>query len=527
MGRGTIGREFKLNLDGYLAIERSWVPQIVEAVELLRAGGLQAVEAQRGEPLEDSYNVQVRDGVAVIPITGPIFRYFPWLSYYFGGTSVTQLARDFNTALNDPRVHSILFEVNSPGGEVTGVNELARMIFAARGKKPMTARVGGMCCSAAYWIASACGDMVIDPTAQLGSIGVYASFLDTKKFDQKYGFREFKIISDDSPDKCPDPATAAGEKLIKTRINALCKVFVESVAEFRDVTTEKVLADFGRGDVRVGEYAIEAGLADRFGSLEETIASLAEAHGPAKSKGYTGALYDDGAVARVDAPDLTRAAEGENDDEDEQPTCPEHPDGCPDGKQCEKATEDTQVSAHAPVTTQLQEGTTEMPTATEEKPSGAANASQPTVEQLMAQINALTEQNAQQVAAAKASEERVAKLESEARTSRLQGLAANFAGDRAVKVGLMEKLATAFGEESEELKAYVTDQNAQAEQLRAGGVFRENGSSAGQSDTSAEGQLNTIAVKIKEGEKVTDEKAFTLACERNKELYSKYLQEQQ
>lgn len=522
---------------GDLAIERSWIPQIFAAAELIQAGGPQAVEAQRGESLDYSYNVTVREGVAVIPITGPISRYHSWLYYYFRGTSIDQLARDFNTALNDPRVHSILFEVNSPGGEVTGVNELARMIFAARGKKPMTARVGGMCCSAAYWIAAACGDVVIDETAQLGSIGVFASFLDTKKFDQKFGFREFKIISDDSPDKCPDPASPEGEKLIKARLNALCDVFVASVAEFRDVTPEKVRSDFGRGDVRVGEHAVEAGLADRFGSFEETIAALAEAHGPAKGSGYTGALHEEGTGGPVNqalaesAPGYAERAgalgERADTDEDELPTCTEHPDGCPDGEPCGKAGgAEAEVSAHAPVTTQLKEGTTEMSLQTE-KPSGAAAASQPTIEQLQAQLAALTAENVQRAEEARAASDRVARLEAEARTGRLNGLAANFAGDKAAKVTLMEKLVTAFGEESDELRAYVADQNAAAEQLRAGGVFAETGSSAATaSEKSALGQLNAAAAKIAADEKVTPEKAFMLACERNPALYAKYNDEQ-
>lgn len=529
MALSDLTRDFRFAGNNDLAIDPRWIPQILDAAELLRTGGPQAVEAQRGEPLEYAYNVSIRDGVAIIPITGPIFRYHSWLYYFFGGTSVGLLARDFNAALNDPRVHSIIFEVNSPGGEVTGINELARMIFAARGRKPMTARVGGMCCSAAYWIASACGDIVIDETAQLGSIGVYASFIDTKKFDAKYGFREFKIISDDSPDKCPDPASPAGEKLIKARLNALCDVFIASVAEFRDVTPEKVRADFGKGDVRVGEHAIEAGLADGFGSLEETIAALAEAHGPAKGTGFTGALYAQDVIAGG-SPDLIfRAAEEEEEsvDEDEPETCPDHPDGCPDGEPCQKAAgTEIDVSAHAPVTTQPKEGTPEMATATEEKPSGATNASQPTIEQLLAQVQTLSSRLETSETARAESDKRVESLETSARTNRLSTLAKDFAGDINAKVGFMEKLAAAFGEGSDELKAYVTEQNAHAEQLRASGLFKENGSSNSSTAATATDQLMGKVKALRDtNPQLSEAEAQQRVFAENPGLYEAYMGE--
>lgn len=529
MTQDTLDRTLGLAGIGDLAIEPSWIPQILTAAELARAGAPQAVEAQRGESLENTYNVRVRDGVAIIPITGPIFRYPSWLTYYFRGTSITELTRDFYAALTDTRVHSIIFEVNSPGGEVTGVNELARMIFNARGVKPMTARVGGTCCSAAYWIASACGDVVIDETAQLGSIGVYASFLDTKKFDQKYGFREFKIISDDSPDKCPDPSTPAGEKLIKTRLNALCKVFVESVAEFRDVTPEKVRSDFGRGDVRVGEYAVEAGLADRFGSHEETVAALAAAHGPARGGGFTGALdtglnnhataEPGGGVPSTEA-EAAAVAPQSAATEEEPETCPEHPDGCPGDSPC--ATSAGAVnSALTPVT--HSEGETHMATQGAPAADGTAQA---TIQQLQEQLRTLQTRDEQREAAMQAAHSRVASLEAEARTGRLKGLASNFTGDMQAKLGLMEKLAATFGEGSDELKAYVADQNALAEQVRAGGLFTEQGSAAGAATpATAEAKLHAEALRIAEANGLTYAQAYAKAVEANPALYNQHVEE--
>src|SRR5687768_16556075 len=89
---------------------------------------LRAVEAERGERLEYTWNTRIRDGVAVIPVTGPISPVMDVFTYYSGGTSIARLATDFNAVLNDPRVDAILFKVNSPGGAVDDVSPMARMI---------------------------------------------------------------------------------------------------------------------------------------------------------------------------------------------------------------------------------------------------------------------------------------------------------------------------------------------------------------------------------------------------------------
>ena len=517
-------------VNGDWAIEPEWIPRILEIAGREHAG-LQAVQAERGEDLEYTYTATIRDGVAIIPITGPIFRYANLFSYYSGGTSVSLIARDFNACLNDPRVDSILFEINSPGGEVTGINELAEMIYKARGRKPITARVGGHGCSAAYWILSACGDVVIDETAALGSIGVYAAFRDTSKRDAKEGVREIKIISNQSPDKAHDPASAKGAEKIQARVDQLAQIFIEKVARNRDVTVEKVLADFGQGDVLLGEDAVAAGLADRLGSFEETLAELAAAHGPARGGGFTGALHAEEGETVTDEPrgdvhaspearDTPPRLEGQEDAapvEEESPTCPEHPDGCPEGEPCEEEAN----SAHAPVT--QDRGETDM---ADENKSGAAGTAQPTIEQLQTELKALQARDQQRDAEMKAAGERVATLEAEARTGRLRALAAGFSGTVSEKVSFMEKLAASFGEDSDELEAYVTDQNALAEQVRAGGVFNENGSGAnGAGEATAAAKLHAEAVRIAETNNLPYAQAYLKAVEANPALYDQHVAE--
>jgi ClpP class serine protease len=234
-----------------------------------RQADLEAVETQRGEPLQNTYGVEMRGDTAVIPISGPIFRYANLFTAISGGTSIQLLARDFASAVKNPDVKAILLNIDSPGGEVNGTNELANMIFAARGQKPVWAYVGGTGASAAYWIASAAERVIADDTAMVGSIGVIAAM----PIDDEEG--EVTFVSSQSPNKRPDPTTEGGAATIQATIDALAQVFVDTVARNRGVAADTVLTSFGQGGVFVGSAAVQAGLVDSLGSFEGTLAEIA------------------------------------------------------------------------------------------------------------------------------------------------------------------------------------------------------------------------------------------------------------
>ncbi len=99
----------------------------------------EAVAAKLGRQLQNSYNATERDGVAIIPVTGPLFRYANIFTAISGASSYELIARDFMSALENPQISSIILDIDSPGGEVNGVSELASMIFEARGTKPIIA----------------------------------------------------------------------------------------------------------------------------------------------------------------------------------------------------------------------------------------------------------------------------------------------------------------------------------------------------------------------------------------------------
>ncbi len=231
----------------------------------------EAVAAKLGRQLQNSYNATERDGVAIIPVTGPLFRYANIFTAISGASSYELIARDFMSALENPQISSIILDIDSPGGEVNGVSELASMIFDARGTKPVIAYASGDAASGAYWIASAADEIVVSETSALGSIGVVGIY---RGKAAKESTETVEIVSSQSPHKRLDPMSDDGRAKLQTRIDAMADVFVSTIARNRDVTADHVLEHYGGGDVMIGAQAVNAGLADRIGSLERLITEL-------------------------------------------------------------------------------------------------------------------------------------------------------------------------------------------------------------------------------------------------------------
>ena len=234
-----------------------------------------AVAKQLGRPLENTYDVTIRNGVAILPMQGPLFRYANLFTAISGATSYDMLARDFAAAVDNPKVTAILLNIDSPGGEANGVSEFADQIAAARGKKPIVAYVGGLGASAAYWLASAADEIVISDTSLLGSIGTVMSVTDSRERDAKAGVKRYEVVSSQSPFKRTDIATDEGRTRMQGLVDSLSDVFVSKVASNRGIDAETVLKNYGQGDVLVGQAAVNAGLADRIGSFEGVLAELA------------------------------------------------------------------------------------------------------------------------------------------------------------------------------------------------------------------------------------------------------------
>lgn len=248
---------------------------------------LEALAAKLGQPLAQTYTAELRDGVAMIPISSVVMRYANRLSQLLGATALDVFALDFQQAIENPEVKAIILNIDSPGGTVTGVNECADRIYAARGQKPIVAYVSGMAASAAYWLASSSDEIILDETASVGSIGVVSLYTDDSEQKAKNGIRQIQMVNSASPRKCLDVTSDAGKAEIQAFIDRIADVFFQKVARNRNVTTDRVLSQFGQGSLFVGSEAVSQGLADRLGSLEQVITELSKRTSSTSPRGFT------------------------------------------------------------------------------------------------------------------------------------------------------------------------------------------------------------------------------------------------
>lgn len=256
-------------------MQPEWVQSMRDIASRAHKPDFEAVLAKQAQRLDRSERATLRDGVAIVSVLGPIFRYANVFTDFSGAESIEVLATDFQAALDNPAVRSIVLHIDSPGGQVNGTSELGDLIREGSAKKDVVAYVGHLGASAGYWLTSSAPRIVINDTAMLGSIGVVTGMFT----DDDENFIE--IVSTQSPGKRPDVRTTEGRAQIQAEVDALADVFVKTVARNRGVTVEKVLADFGRGGILIGQAAVDAGMADSIGSLEGLLAELA---GPTASK---------------------------------------------------------------------------------------------------------------------------------------------------------------------------------------------------------------------------------------------------
>lgn len=255
-----------------VASRESLDPELARQIREEREARPAAVALRRAQRLDGARDAAVRDGVAIIPVVGPIVRYSDFFTRVSGLTSVETLASDVQVALDSPQVRALLLTVDSPGGQVAGVNELAEVLYRARAQLPVWAYVDGLAASAGYWLASAAERVVTDETALLGSIGAVLAVRDPSKLQ----VRDIEFVSSQSPNKRPDPTTAGGRAEFQRIVDQTAEVFIAAVARNRGMEPDAVVAAGGRGGVAMGRRAVEAGLADALGDFEGTLAALSQ-----------------------------------------------------------------------------------------------------------------------------------------------------------------------------------------------------------------------------------------------------------
>lgn len=238
---------------------------------------VKGIEARIGQPLNNTKEpLNIVDGVAVVSIHGIIAKRMNLLTQISGGVSTELTRKDIQAALDDPTAHSIILDIDSPGGTVDGTQELADFIHTARSEKPIVAFTNGMMTSAAYWIGSAADSITISSdTVTIGSIGVVTSHVDISKQEEQYGIKTTEITAGKLKRAASQyaPLSEVGRAVIQEQLDHIYTVFINSIARNRGVSVEKVLT-MADGKLFIGRQALQAGLVDGVSTFAELIQQL-------------------------------------------------------------------------------------------------------------------------------------------------------------------------------------------------------------------------------------------------------------
>ena len=246
------------------AMLASTLSDLGQRIEIGDMESIKSALSFNGDGVETS--MKVANGVAVIPMNGVLRDEVDYMVRYGGACSYQILERDFLAAMSNDQVKSVLFYCNSPGGSAIGCKRVADLVFASRGKKQIVAFVQGQCCSASYYIASACDRIEATADSMVGSIGTIMPHVEMSGFLDEMGYGVTVITNSDSPKKGHgnqyEKLTPEAKATLQAFIDSFGKPFIADVARYRGVTTEQVLANFGQGDAKRADLAIDNRMID-------------------------------------------------------------------------------------------------------------------------------------------------------------------------------------------------------------------------------------------------------------------------
>jgi signal peptide peptidase SppA len=258
-------------------IQREKADQMIALLSLRAAGERVAPEivSELREAAESRRVTASGGAVAVIPIVGVISQRAPLIDAMSGpgGTSTVRVQQALRAALADPNVSAIVLDIDSPGGSVYGVDELAAEIYEASGRKPVYSIANSLEASAAYYLGSQAIEAWATPGGEVGSIGVYAVHDDMSRALDAAGITPTYVIAGKyKAELSPDfPLSDAAREYLQGRVDQYYTMFVNAVARGRGVKAADVRRGFGEGRVVGARDALRLGMIDRVGTIEELI----------------------------------------------------------------------------------------------------------------------------------------------------------------------------------------------------------------------------------------------------------------
>jgi len=244
--------------------------------------------------------------IAVIPIHDTLVHRGRGISALSGLTTYEQIGESFRGALANLKVTQIVLDIDSPGGEVSGVFDLVDEIYNARGIKPIIAAVNDIAYSAAYAIASAADKIYVPRTGGTGSIGVIAVHTDQSKYNEKAGMKYTAIYAGAKKNAFSPHEEISVEALgdVQSKVDSVYDLFVKTVARNRNLNPDDVKAT--EAGIFLGEEGLEVGLVDQILSWNQIMKTITTDKG-GTNMGFKESL--DALLADVPDEEVTEAFE--------------------------------------------------------------------------------------------------------------------------------------------------------------------------------------------------------------------------
>ncbi|WP_035383964.1 MULTISPECIES: S49 family peptidase [Ferriphaselus] len=218
------------------------------------------------------------NGIAVLPLYGVVTQRGNQVDDVSGPGSVStqRFASALREAIADPAVGGILIDIDSPGGSVYGVAELADEIIAARSQKPVVAIANSLAASAAYWIGASCSEMYVTPGGEVGSIGVWQAHFDYSEALARDGVKPTLISAgkykvEGNPYA---PLDSDAQSFMQSRVDDYYAAFTKAVAKGRNVPISQVRSGMGEGRVLGADAALAQNMVDGVATFSDVVRKM-------------------------------------------------------------------------------------------------------------------------------------------------------------------------------------------------------------------------------------------------------------
>lgn len=188
-----------------------------------------------------------------------------------------KISRAIRTVRKDDKVKAVVLRVNSPGGSALASDVIWREVKLTKEVKPIIVSMGDLAASGGYYISAAADSIFAQPNTITGSIGVFGIIPNMQGFfNDKLGVTFDVVKTGEFADlgSINRPLTAQEEAIIQRSVNKIYDTFTKKVADGRD-KSQSYIDSIGQGRVWTGSQALELGLVDKLGGIEDAITAAA------------------------------------------------------------------------------------------------------------------------------------------------------------------------------------------------------------------------------------------------------------